>query len=241
MAIVGESLVTGAVRKLFDGITRRAAGTGDEIMSIAGDGITRSADLSSAVLNRAVGLQREIAELSADIDAKVTKLDAVTALVRQADDTTWWVNTWNDTVRHEGKDSQLKFLHRRWNQDQGVLWSLEYVVKEPVSVKPIPDALPLMTDRDVVLSEGAIKGLVTRLRDMQEARAELTTRSALISNQLDDAARIVGQWKSSDSWFVNEWNNTARHRDHSYQYTRHREIWDNADGYRRSLKQLLGL
>lgn len=241
MAGVAEATLKGVGKKVFARVEVMLDAGGKDVFNLGADSVTKSSVVASALLNRASELHNQVGHLSAQVDGMNTKLGAATDVVRQASEVSWWVNTWNGTVRHQGEDSRYNFLFRRWSQDEAVLGALRKVMSRDVQANAIPGVLPILKEGDVHLTKEAAQQMVRNIGHLQTRHAELSIEHAKLSSKLGTVKAIAAKWGENNTWFSTEWNNTARYRNSDYKQTRFREIWDAADGFRSSLKAALGV
>lgn len=217
-----------------------AAEAGGQVSRQAADALTMSPELTSALMNRSVEVQQQIADLTARTDILANKLNGVKKIVDASkSDNTWFVNTWNSETRHGRVDGQITFLRRRWDNDRGHFDDMRAALNAETPVHASALALPLLSEEDVVLSERAVGALRQHIGGAQQQLAELTVKHDLLAAKVENAKSILGQQESNGTWFTNDWNNSTRHGNDSGKVSRLREMWDSADGFRNSLAAIL--
>lgn len=211
------------------------------VLGLGRDGMETSEVLAHRLFNRTVQLHGDVSHLSAEVDGLANKIEAIKKIATDTIDQKWWVDTWNGMRNNSSFGSRVDFLRRRWNHDQGFLWSIENAARAPNKNLSVPKALPTLEAGDLMISEEAAKSVVGRLNDLQTMHANLSSNKAGLSAKLDEVKGILDQWHSNDAWYINDWNRRTKGEWKSEQDSVLYKLWDDADGFRKKLATALGL
>ncbi|MBI6545611.1 MAG: hypothetical protein HY692_02385 [Cyanobacteria bacterium NC_groundwater_1444_Ag_S-0.65um_54_12] len=196
---IKNSNLQDAEKRIAKGV---AAGT-KEVMAMAQDGLTRSGELGSELLNRAASLQQWVANRTADIAAQEAKLDAIKNIVVQATEVNsrWWPAMTNNPDHYT-----IGNMVNCWNADKSYFMALRTVVDHSIGRQPVPPAFKTLDSKGVVLSDQASSDLLEQVLNMQTKNAELTTRHQQLTTTITKVQQTVIDWRKADEALTMQWN-----------------------------------